>query len=710
MADLPPTLARHPSIDEWLAVGDGYVTIRTGKVEIGQGIKTALIAIAAEELDLRPEQIRIETAHTGRTPNEFITAGSRSIEDSGMALRAMAAAARAHMVARAAAELGVAQSELTVVEGAIGGPGANRTISYFDLQRGQPFDTRLDALPATKPAHQYRVVGLPQRRVDLPAKVFGEAAFVHDLVLDGMLHARVLRPPTVEARLARASLDGFAADGLVATVVRGSFVAIVAEREEQAVRAATRLATRLTWSAPPIAPSAAALHDHLDAHVSARLLVVDGTPVDEPVPAPLTGADVVSARYSRPYQMHASIGPSAAVARYANDRLTVWTHSQGPEILRIALSTVVALPIEQIEVVHAEGSGCYGHNGADDAAADAALVALAVPGRPISLKWTRADEHRFEPYAPPMRITLRAKLNGDRIAAWDQEIVSLPHVSRSVAPVPGRSNLLAAWHLDPPQPRIPARPGRMPHGGIHRNGDPLYRFASKRIVKCFVPEGPLRASSTRGLGALANVFAIESFIDELAARCRADPFEFRLRHLEDGRARAVLERLRAMLPARTSTPHRGRGIAFAQYKNAQTYCAIAVDLRIDDAPVAIRLEHAYIAADAGQAIDPDGVVNQLEGGFVQAASWTLKEEVRYDASGVQSVDWATYPILAFDEVPDVTTALIDRPESPPLGAGEASVGPAAAAIANAIADAVGARLRDLPLTAEKLVAALSTVA
>ena len=711
MADLPPTLARHPSLDEWIAIGDGVVTIRTGKVEIGQGIKTALVAIAAEELDLRPDQVRIETAHTGHTPNEFITAGSRSIEDSGMALRAMAAAARAHLLERAAAELGVAESDLSVKDGVVSGPGANRSISYFDLQRGRRFETRLAALPPTKPARLYRIVGRSQRRVDLPAKVFGEPAFVHDLALDGLLHARVVRPPTVAARLARASIEGFRSEGLVATVVRGSFVAVVAEREEQAVRAATRLATRLTWDGPPIEPGADALHDDLDAHVTARLLVVDGTPVDDPIPPPLEGRDVVSARYSRPYQMHASIGPSAAVARFADDKLTVWTHSQGPEIFGVALSTVVGLPVERIEVIHAEGSGCYGHNGADDAAADAALVALAVPNRPISLKWTRADEHRFEPYAPPMRVTLRAKLDGDRIAAWDQEIVSLPHVSRSVAPVPGRSNLLAAWHLDPPQPRIPPRPGRMPHGGIHRNADPLYRFASKRIVKCFVPEGPLRASSTRGLGALANVFAIESFIDELAQRIGADPFEFRLRHLDDPRARAVLERLRAMLPVRTKDPYHGssfcgRGIAFAQYKNAQTYCAVAVDLRVDEAPVAIRLKRAFIAADAGQAIDPDGLANQLEGGFVQAASWTLKEEVRYDATGVQSVDWATYPILAFDEVPDVTTALIDRREAPPLGAGEASVGPAAAAIANALADAVGVRLRDLPLTAEKLVAAL----
>jgi len=323
----------------------------------------------------------------------------------------------------------------------------------------------------------------------------------------------------------------------------------------------------------------------------------------------------------------------------------------------------------------------------------------------VMLKWTRADEHQWEPFAPPMRVRLRARLEDGRIAAWDQEVVSLPHSSRPI-PVRGHSNLLAAGHLEPPLPPVPPQPSRGAHAGIHRNADPIYRIPSKRIVKCFVPAGPLRASSTRGLGALANVFAIESFMDELASRAGADPFEFRLAHLDDGRSAAVLQRLRDILPPPAERASTGRGIGFARYKNAQTWCAVAVDLRIDEAPVSIRLERAWIVADAGLVIDPDGLANQLEGGFVQGASWTLKEAVQYDETGVLSVDWASYPILTFSEVPDISTVLINRPDAPALGAGEASVGPAAAAIANAIANACGLRLRDLPLTSEKLIAAM----
>jgi CO/xanthine dehydrogenase Mo-binding subunit len=707
VTELPANIAAHPGIDAWLAVNvDGSITVRTGKVEIGQGIKTAIAAIAAEELDVDITRIRVETAHTGRTPNEYITAGSRSIEDSGAAVRYMAAAARAHLTARAGAELGVPAAELQVADGVISGPGANRTLTYWTLQGGRPFDLTLDHLPATKSPHLYRIVGKAQRRIDLPAKVFGEPAFVHDAADAGLIHARVLRPPSPTATLEDARLEDFSSPGLQHVLVRGSFVAVVAEREEQALTAAARLRGRLRWGTRPIVPGPGELHDWLDSSVTQRLLVRDGRPVDDPVPPPLRGAGVVTARYTRPYQMHGSLGPSAAVARFSGGRLMVRTHSQGPEILRAALAEVVRLQVADIEVIHEEGAGCYGHNGADDAALDAALVAMSLPGSTISLKWTRSDEHVWEPYAPPMRITLRARLDGAQVVAWDQEIVSLPHSGRPL-PVPGHSNLLAAAHLEDPLPRVTARPARGVHVGIHRNGDPLYRFVEKRIVKCFVPSGPLRASSTRGLGAFANVFAIESFMDELALHCGQDPIEFRLAHLHDERAKNVLRSLRDWLPVRPAGQFRGRGVGFAQYKNAQTHCAIAVDLRIEEAPVAIHMERVWIVADAGLVIDRDGLVNQLEGGFIQGASWTLKEAVAYDATGVQSVDWQSYPILRFSEIPEIETRLIDQWDQPARGAGEASVGPAAAAIANAVADACGARLRDLPLTADRLVAELS---
>jgi len=578
-------------------------------------------------------------------------------------------------------------------------------VRYEALQGGRPFDVTVSVVPELKAPENYRLVGGHQPRVDLPAKIFGRPAFLHDLRPEGLLHARVIRPPNANSRLANADLDGFDAPGLVRTIVRGSFVAVVTAREEQAIAAATRIRGRLEWTLAPIDPPPAELHAFLEAQVTRRLLVVDGTPTDDPLPGPLGGEGVVSACYSRPYQMHGSIGPSAALAEVQGGVLRVWSHSQGPELLKRALAEVLGRPTEAVEVIHAEGAGCYGHNGADDAALDAALVAESVPGRPVLLKWTRADEHRWEPYAPPMRVRVRARLEAGRIVAWDQESISLPHGSRPV-PVRGHSNLLAAWHLEQPLPPVPPQPARGSHAGIHRNADPIYRIGTKRIVKCFVPGGPLRASSTRGLGALANVFAIESFMDELADHAGIDPLEFRLAHLDDARSRVVLERLRDSLPPMPDHALTGRGFGFARYKNAQTWCAVAVDVRIDEAPPGIRLERAWIVADAGLAIDPDGLVNQLEGGFVQAASWTLKEWVRYDDTGVLSVDWASYPILTFSEVPEISTQIIDRRDQPALGAGEASTGPTAAAIANAIAKASGVRLRDLPLTPDKLVAAM----
>ena len=404
--------------------------------------------------------------------------------------------------------------------------------------------------------------------------------------------------------------------------------------------------------------------------------------------------------------MHASLGPSAALALWEDDQLTVWSHTQAPFILRGALAQALRIDASAIRVIHAEGAGCYGHNGADDVALDAALVARALPGQPIMLKWSRADEHAWEPYGSAMVMRLGANLDAaGSIAEWRSDIWSYAHSTRPALGLE-TSGLLASWHLQRPFSPQRARPMGGYHAGAHRNADPIYDLPMKRIVRHAIADSPLRVSALRSLGAYANIFAIESFMDELAATADCDPLDFRLRHLRDERARAVLLAAADHVNWRSRDDSKsddsGWGMALAQYKNLQCYTAIVVKLRVDREFGEIQFERVVIAADAGQVVNPDGLSNQLEGGFVQAASWTLHEAVQFDARGITSRDWESYPILSFPQAPVIETLILDRPEMPFLGAGEAAQNPTPAAIANAICDATGTRLREIPFTPEKV--------
>ncbi len=714
MAELPASLKRNPALDLWVRVDPREtITVRTGKVEIGQGILTALTLIAAEELDVEPARVRIETAVTGRSPNELITAGSMSVEDSGSALRQACAQARRIMLEHAASDLGVERAALRVTDGEIGVPGANRTVSYWDVQGGRPFGVQIQESVGEKLADEYRVVGKGIGRIDLPAKVRGEGVFVHDLTLPGLLHARVVRPPGYHHRLSaldRARIDRDSE--LVRLIVDGSFVAVVAEAEHAAVRLMEQAARAAKWRQLDQLEVPADLSDFLLQHEAGAFPIVDGVPREAPVPQLNSPNDSVKvhASYSRPYVMHASLAPSAAAALWDADRLTIWSHSQGIELLGPTVAKVLGIAPQQVTVIHTPGAGAYGHNGADDVALDAALCARAVPGRPVLLKWTRQQEHQWEPYGPAMRIDLEAHLDDQgRVQTWSHDVWSFTHVGRPM-PFHEGSELVAAWHLEKPFARVPPAPRLGPEVGIHRNAWPLYRFPQTRVVKRFVKDSPLRTSSLRGLGAHANVFAIESFMDELASAAGADPIEFRLRHTDDPRARDVIERVAAMAKrdsTASSERARGRGFGFARYKNQQCYAAVIVEVDVDLESADIRVNHVWIAADAGRVVDPDGIVNQLEGGAVQSLSWTLKEAVAFDRDGVTSVDWDSYPILRFSEVPGVTTELIDRPQLRSLGAGEATQGPTAAAVANAVATATGIRVRRLPMTPEQLRASAS---
>jgi len=713
MTKLPFTLRQTPELDRWLNFNDdGTVTVCTGKVELGQGIKTAIAVICAEELDIDLQNIRVQSGDTEAAPNEFMTAGSGSIEASGAAVRQVSAEARHFLLQKAARELDTPIQNLMVENGIVRNRQGNESISYWQLMQDANFNVTATGEVQPKPFTDHTKVGKRTQRIDLADKVTGKPVYIQDMALDNMVHGRILRPPGYHFQFESMDEAGIRAmPGIIELVIDGSFVGVIAEREEQAVNALQKMKQITQWQSQTQLPDQANLHDFLADNASYSLPVYDGTPVEEPVPNYIvtpSAAKTVNATYTKPFHMHGSIGPSAAVALWQKEKLTVWSHSQGPIVVRGAMAQVLGIPEENIHVIHKENAGCYGHNGADDAAMDAALLAKAVMGKPLLLKWTREDEHSWEPYSPAMVMKVQADLQQDgQIAAWNYDVFSNTHGGRPV-PRPGVSQFIAAWHKAEPINRPQARPGMGNHSGIHRNADPYYDLPQRRVIKHLVKDAPLRTSSTRGLGAYGNVFAIESFMDELAHAAEIDPVEFRLMHLSDERAIAVIKAARDKANridlVRDASPLKsyGRGLAFSRYKNAKCYAAVCVDLAVDLQTSEITLIHAVIAADAGQIIDPDGLSNQLEGGFIQAASWTLKEQVLYDAEGITSRDWDSYPILTFPEIPSVDVILLDHPESRSLGAGEATQGPASAAIANAVYHAVGLRLRDVPFTPERV--------
>jgi len=704
------SLVDHPWLDDWVSIeNNGRVTVRTGKVELGQGIRTALTLLAAEELCLDAAQVDVAAATTGLSPDEGFTAGSRSVEQSGAAVRQACAHARRILVSRASSRFGVVADELHVAGGCVRAPDG-RSVSYGELAAGAPFAYRVTAPADLRPPELHRWIGHGMRRVDLSQKILGYPVYVQDLRLPGMCFARVLRPVRSGSTLTAPPPDSVAG----AKVVRqGSFVAVVASSEGAAAAAAERLRPLLAWTGGLTFPDQLDDPDYMVAHVVASYPILEGMAVEEEppkLPVLPSGPPTRQARYTRSFLLHGSIGPSGAVACFDAGSLTVWSHSQGVGFLRKAIAGVVGLSDEQVTVHHMDGAGCYGHNGADDAALDASLVAMAVPGRPVSLRWSRSDEHGGEPLGPAMVIDLAADLDADgHMENWRQDILTYRHNARPI-PTPSGTRLASGWALEPPIERSRAAPMLDFEAGGHRNATPSYRLGSSVIVKHDVDDGsPLRTSSLRGLGAPVNVFAIESFVEEMAAAAGADPVTFRLAHLDDPRSRAVVEAAVSMaggLQAPGGLEAPGRGLGFAQYENSMTYAAVVVELEVSPRTGAIMLRHGWIAADAGEVIDPDGLVNQLEGGFVQAASWTLLESVGFDADGVSTRDWESYPIMRFSQVPELTTRLIDRPGSRSLGAGEAAVGPTVAAIANAVFQHTGARLRSLPLSAPRVLAAL----
>ncbi len=698
---LPRNLERNPNLASWIRVhADNRVTLLIGKVELGQGTVTAAAQCAADELQIDIANLDVISGDTAQGPNEGTTAGSGSAPGCLPAVQQVAAEVREILVDMAAERLGMSADDLSIEDGVISGGG--QSIAYGDLVDGLDLNVAPTGKAKLIPVEKHRYIGKSVPRLDIPAKMTGETVFVHEMFPDGVVHGAVARPPTYEATLVGADLGAIESmPGVLKVARNGSFLGVIAETQQQAWEAATQLSRSANWDVRSVLPTHDGIYDWLEnaENVVEKELVNTAPPGAE--------SRVVERTYKRPYQMHGSIGPSAAIAQLGEDgTMTIHTHSQSVFTTASAIEELLGMPEGSVHAIHVQGSGCYGHNMADDAAADAALLAREMPGRPVKLIYTREEEHQWEPYGSAMMMKTRAGLDdAGNVVNWNMEIWSTPHSTR---PGGSASRLLPGRYVDPPFIMETRRDGGPPNYASARNGIPYYEFPSTRVATHFVTDMPLRVSAHRGLGAYANVFAIESFIDELAHEAGADPLEYRLRFLQDPRARDVLTKTAEVFgwDSWEGGRNRGRGIAFSRYKNLQAYTGVAVEVQVVPRNGRVRLIRAASANDSGHMVAPDNIANQVEGGLIQAASWTLTEEVKFDDTSILSTDWASYPILRFSEVPPVDIALIDRPGEPYLGTGETSQCPTGAAIANAIFDAVGARITQIPFTPDRVKAAM----
>ena len=697
---LPLSILTNRRMEKWLRFQpDRTVKLAVGKVELGQGVLIALSQIAAEELDVGIGRIDILSGDTADAPDEGSTSSSQSIEMSGRSVRLISAELRARVLGRLAQRLNCAPEELSVEDGVFLQDGNATGHDYWSFSGPEDFAAEIEGSARPKPPAAYKLVGQPVPRRDLIAKVTG-AAFIHDIVRPDLLHARILRQPSRTARLQ--TLDEAAirkaARGEIRVVRVGDFVAFVGPDETVVQRAAVAAPAHAKWTGVRM------LHPEQQEAAWFRDQPSDDRHIGDPGPPSEIG-EIVSETYSRPFVAHAALAPSCALAEYRDGHLSIWSHTQSVYPLRNNVADILGLKHEQVTVRHAHGAGCYGHNGADDAALDAAVIAMQVPDHCIRVQWRREEEFGFEPVSTAHTTRLRATLDANgRPIDWTTEIWAGSHVQR---PVFGGTMLAHEAMPNPPPAPKANDPTEANGGGGTRNAVPLYDFPAKRVIHHLALETPVRTSSLRGLGALPNVFALESFMDELAERAGIDPVSYRLSLLSDPRARLLIQNVADRCGWTSRGPGgtgRGLGLAWSRYKNKAAYACVAVELDVDQD---ISLRRVWCAADAGLVINPDGARNQLEGGIIHAASMTLKEQVTLDGDGITSLDWDRYPIMRFSDVPEIDVVIIDNPDLPTLGMGECTFGPTAAAIGNAVAHALGARIRDLPLTRERIAAALA---
>lgn len=675
-------------VDGFLAIGaDGRVTVFCGKVDLGQGLRVAIRQMAAEELGIDAAAITLVEGDTALTPDQGPTAGSTGVAKGGVQIRQAAATARQGLIRLAAARLEMAPEELDLRDGMVAPRGGGRSIGIGDLLGERGFELALDPKALLRRPAEYRVVGKSLPRPDVPAKVCGTHLYVHDFRLPGMLHGRVIRPPSVGARLLKVDESSIKAVKGARVVRIRDFLAVVANREWDAERAARLLQAQWSDSAPLMGHGAVRSWLRSGPFAAEEVLKARGD-----APARLAGAPS-AVEYYWPAQSHGSLGPSCAVAQVAGGSATIWTASQATHRFRPAFAALLGLPVDKVRLVYLDGSGCYGMNGHDDAAADAALLAKAV-GKPVRVAWSRDDELAWAPKGPPQLLALKGSMSpAGVLTGWSTEMW-LPKATAGLPNVP----LLA------PEAAGIAQPRGLITGLIAQNGDPPYAVPDLEVKVHWLADAPLRPSNIRAPGKIANTFAVEGFFDELCAGVGMDPLVARLIGLKDLRGVAVLSKAASMLawaPRPMPNPKAdgtGRGIAYVHYKHSETYVAVAMEVAVDRDTGRIAVKKVACAHDCGLVINPDALKLQIEGCILQTLSRTLTEEVTFDASRVTSTDQSTYPILVFSGVPDMAIELIERPDLPPMGGGEAAATPVPAALANAVFDATGLRLRTVPFT------------
>ncbi len=695
-------------VDAFLAIDpSGRVTLYSGKVDLGTGISTALTQIVAEELDVPLERIQVVEGDSALTPAQGKTWGSLSIQNGGVQIRQAAATARLALLQEAAKRLGATAGDLNVEKGTVRSRSGGKQVTYGELIGGKTFSLKLDKQAPLKDPATYKIVGQPVPRVDIPEKMTGQFTYMQDFKVPGMLHGRVVRPTGIGATLLsvdESSVKDVA--GLVKVVRQGNFLGVVAQSEWGAIQAAEKV--KASWSHWEGLPEQSKLWEHVHNTKINKDDVTSNVGNTEQALGQVTKK--LSATYNFAIHTHGSIGPSCAVAEIKDDKLTCWSSSQGTHDLRTQLAAMFSMPETSVRAIYVEGSGCYGRNGHEDAAADAALLARAV-GRPVRVQWMRADEHGWDPKGPPTLMDLQAGLDANgNVIAWYSQLYIPESATGSV-----NVKLVAAELAG-----LPHETGMVP-GNVIQNTAIPYAFPNVRTVAHRLAETPLRPAWIRAPGRMQNTFCNESFMDELAAVAGADPLEFRLRYLNDPRGVELLKRLASFAhwQGRTlsgsTAPKResgdvatGRGLTYVKYELARTYVGAVADVEVNRKSGEIRVKHFAIVQDCGQIINPDGVKNQIEGNVTQTVSRVLKEEVTFDRSRVTSLDWASYPILTFPEIPDVDIELIDRPAEKPWGVGEPSAAVVPSAISNAVFDAVGVRLRSVPFTPAKVRAAIQS--
>ncbi|MBX9812034.1 MAG: molybdopterin-dependent oxidoreductase [Burkholderiales bacterium] len=686
-------------VDGFLAIDStGKVTVFSGKVDLGTGIYTALTQIAAEELAVPMDKVELIQGDTLLTPDQGPTYGSLSIQIGGMQLRQAAATAREALLGRAAEKLGVARDKLYAKDGQIMPLGGGKSISYGQLVGGKHFEMKVDAKAPTKNPATYTIVGKSVSRLDIPDKVTGKFTYMQDFKRRGMLHARVVRPAAMKASLL--AVDDSQAKkipGYVTTVRKGNFLAVVAKNEWAAIRAAS--AVKAQWSDWQGLPDKARLWDYVRKTKVNKSEELQKT--GNPAEAMKTAARTLNATYDFAIHTHGSLGPSCAVAEFKGGKLTYWTASQATHLLRKQMANMLQMAEADVRCIYLEGSGCYGRNGHEDAAADAALLAKEL-GKPVRVQWMRADEHGWDPKGPPTLLDYRAALDDNGYpVAWESEVF-IPDRPKQIAVTLVAAELAGL-------PKEDAHPGN-----IHQSLAIPYTIPNIKATAHWLAETPFRPSWIRTPGRMQNTYGNECFIDECAAAAGIDPLEYRRRSLKDPRGLEVVERLARLANWQPGSGRKpasgdivtGRGVSYIKYELVRTYVGVVADVTVNRQTGKIKVDRFYVAHDCGQIINPDGLKNQIEGNVVQTISRTLIEDLQFNRSTVTSLDWKTYPILTFPDVPEIVIDLIDRPTEKPWGAGEPTAAVVPSAISNAVYDAIGVRLRSVPFTPDKVLAAL----